>query len=204
MGWANVIVLAWGRKYSNTDWFDSPTHVRINTRRHREKLAIVHRGKYNNKVCNRLSHDVFTSVVDSDVSTAYCYSQCILHQAMRSTGCASQWSAVIGGFQSSSFRWKNWRLGLKWLPRRFADIPGTGLLLFFLIVGIHASGISIPLFLLTVIRVKSCVDSFLEPTGAPMWVLINNLYFVPKRVVAGLIDQGLCQTDHMGHLTSSS
>ena len=38
-----------------------------------------------------------------------------------------------------------------------------------------------------VIRVKSYVDSFLDPTGIPVWVLINKLYLVPKWVVAGLI-----------------
>ena len=37
-----------------------------------------------------------------------------------------------------------------------------------------------------VIRVKSYVDSFPDPTGVPVWVSINKLYLVPKRVVAGL------------------
>ena len=38
-----------------------------------------------------------------------------------------------------------------------------------------------------VIRVKSCVDSFLDPTGVPVWVSINKLYLVPKRIMAGLV-----------------
>ena len=38
-----------------------------------------------------------------------------------------------------------------------------------------------------VIRVKSYVDSFLDPTGIPVWVSIKNFYLVPKRVVASLI-----------------
>ena len=38
-----------------------------------------------------------------------------------------------------------------------------------------------------VIRVKSYVDSFLDPTGVPVRVSINKLYLVPKRVMAGLV-----------------
>ena len=38
-----------------------------------------------------------------------------------------------------------------------------------------------------VIRVKSYVDSFLDPTGVPVRVSINNLYLVPKRIMAGLV-----------------
>ena len=37
-----------------------------------------------------------------------------------------------------------------------------------------------------VIRVKSYVNSFLDPSGVPVRVSINKLYLVPKRVVAGL------------------
>ena len=71
---------------------------------------------------------------------------------MRSTGCASpyesRWSAVIGAFQSSLFRCE-----VVSREVRFEVVPSavrwcTGLLLCFLIVGIHASGISIPLSLL--------------------------------------------------------
>ena len=38
-----------------------------------------------------------------------------------------------------------------------------------------------------VIRVKSYVDSFLDPTGVPVWASINKRYLVPKRVVTGLV-----------------
>ena len=36
-------------------------------------------------------------------------------------------------------------------------------------------------------RVKSYVNSFLDPSGAPVTVSINKLYLVPKRVKAGLV-----------------
>jgi len=39
-----------------------------------EKVVVVHRGRCNNKMYYRLSHDVVTLDVDRDVSTAYCYS----------------------------------------------------------------------------------------------------------------------------------
>ena len=38
-----------------------------------------------------------------------------------------------------------------------------------------------------VIRVKSCVNSFLDPSGVPVRVSINKLYLIPKRVMAGLV-----------------
>ena len=38
-----------------------------------------------------------------------------------------------------------------------------------------------------VVRVKSYVNSFLDPSGVPVRVSINKLYLVPKRVVAGLV-----------------
>ena len=38
-----------------------------------------------------------------------------------------------------------------------------------------------------VIMVKSYVNSFLDPSGVPVRVLINKLYLVPKRVMAGLV-----------------
>jgi len=37
-----------------------------------EKVVVIHRGRCNNKVYYRLSHDVVTWDVDYDVSTAYC------------------------------------------------------------------------------------------------------------------------------------
>ena len=38
-----------------------------------------------------------------------------------------------------------------------------------------------------VIRVKSYMNSFLDPSGVPVRVSINKLYLVAKRVVAGLV-----------------
>ena len=38
-----------------------------------------------------------------------------------------------------------------------------------------------------VIRVKSSVNSFLDPSGVPVRVSINKLYLVPKQVMAGLV-----------------
>ena len=99
---------------------------------------------------------------------------------MRSTGYAvpfiSRWLAVIGAFRSSLF----WREVIPSVVRCC-----TVFLLCFLIVGIHASGISaIPV---DVMRVKSYVNSFLDPSGVPVRVSVNKLYLVPKRVVAGLV-----------------
>ena len=37
-----------------------------------EEKVVVHRGRCNNKMYYRLSHDVVTLDVDRDVSTAYC------------------------------------------------------------------------------------------------------------------------------------
>ena len=37
------------------------------------------------------------------------------------------------------------------------------------------------------VRVKSYVESFLDPTGVPVRVSINKLYLVPKRIMAGLV-----------------
>ena len=38
-----------------------------------------------------------------------------------------------------------------------------------------------------VIRVKSYVDSFLDPTGVSVRVLINKLYLIPKRIMGSLV-----------------
>ena len=51
----------------------------------------------------------------------------------------------------------------------------------------NASGISIPLSPVGVIRVKSYADSFLDPAGVPVKVSINKLYLVPKRIMVGLV-----------------
>ena len=53
-----------------------------------------------------------------------------------------------------------------------------------------------------VISVKSYVDSFLDPTGLPVRVSINKLYFVPKRIMTGLVGMlrnggGLGRTSHI-------
>ena len=38
-----------------------------------------------------------------------------------------------------------------------------------------------------VIRVKSYVNSFLDPSGVPVRVSINKFYLIPKQVMAGLV-----------------
>ena len=38
-----------------------------------------------------------------------------------------------------------------------------------------------------VIRVKSYLDSFIEPTCVPMKILINKLDLVPSQILAGLV-----------------
>ena len=59
-------------------------------------------------------------------------------------------------------------------------------LLCFLIVGIHASGISIPLFSpVDVMRVKSCADILTDPTCVPLTISINKLGPVRNWIVAG-------------------
>ena len=42
-----------------------------------------------------------------------------------------------------------------------------------------------------VIRVKSYMESFLDPMGVPVRVSVNKLYLVPKRIMAGLVDVGV-------------
>ena len=93
---------------------------------------------------NRLSHGMSHVDVDRDVSTP--------HQAMVSTDCVTEyvapWFVLIGAFRSSlrlfligGFQFLSFRLGI--VPS--AVRLGTDRLLCCLIVGIHASGISIPL-----------------------------------------------------------
>ena len=38
-----------------------------------------------------------------------------------------------------------------------------------------------------VVRVKSCVNYLFDPTCVPMRIAIDKLYFVPKRVVSGVV-----------------
>ena len=66
---------------------------------------------------------------------------------------------------------------------------GTEWVLCCLIVGIHASRISIPLSLLmlSVVSVKSYLNSLFNPTCVPMRVSINKLNFFPERIVPGHI-----------------
>ena len=94
---------------------------------------------------------------------------------MRSTGYAvpfiSPWLAVIGAFRSSLFCPLLYRFPVVFLDHghpRFGNFNSA-----------------IPV---DVIRVKSYVNSFLDPSGVPVRVSINKLYLVPKRVVAGLVD----------------
>lgn len=91
-----------------------------------------------------------------------------------------QWSPVIGGFGSPLFHWVviSWEVWFKVVPS--AVCWHTSVLLCFLIVDIHASGISIPLSLLMLFG------------WSLMWIAsftlvsINKLYLIPKQVVASL------------------
>ena len=38
-----------------------------------------------------------------------------------------------------------------------------------------------------VVRVKSYVNRLFDPTCVPMWITINKLYLVPKRIVSGVV-----------------
>lgn len=60
------------------------------------------------------------------------------------------------------------------------------LLLCFLIVDIHASGILIP-HSVEVIRLRSSVDSFLDITSLPVRISINKLDFLQNWIVGGLM-----------------
>ena len=111
-------------------------------------------------------------------------------QAMRSTGYPSPYkarcsamigwfsTAVIGEFRSSLVRW-------------FVS-PGDrcrmALLLFcFLTVGIHASKnfyFTVPV---NVVRVKSYVSRLFDLACVTNRITINKLYFIPKRVVSGVV-----------------
>ena len=109
---------------------------------------------------------------------------------MRSTACASpyvsRWSAVIGAFQSSLFWWE-----VVSRKVRFEVVPPSGLQTYqspvvFLDRWYPRFGTFNSVVPLDVIRVKSYLDSFVVPTGVPVWVFINKLYLVLKRVVADL------------------
>ena len=60
------------------------------------------------------------------------------------------------------------------------------LLLCFLIVGIHASGIYMN-STFNVVRVKSYVNHLFDPASVTVKITINRLYFIPKRVVSGVV-----------------
>jgi len=72
-------------------------------------------------------------------------------------------TAVIGAFRSSLFRW----------VVLSAVLFLAAFLLCFLIVGIHASGISIPLSLL-----MSYVNRLFDPVFVQLWLMIKKL---PKK-----------------------
>ena len=55
-----------------------------------------------------------------------------------------------------------------------------------LIVGIHASGISVSIPV-GIVRVNSYVNSFLNSTRVPVRVSGNKRNFVPERIMPGLI-----------------
>ena len=87
------------------------------------------------------------------------------------------WRAVIGGFRSSLF----WR-----------EVVPSGPLLYrfpvvFLNRGYPCFGNFNSAIPVDVIRVKSYVNNFLDPSGVPVRVSIKKLYLVPKRVMAGLV-----------------
>ena len=83
------------------------------------------------------------------------------------------WFAAIGAFRSSLL----FRL-LDVVPSQVRFV--VVLLLCFLIVGIQASGILIPLSI-DVIRMKFYMDSLFDPTCVPVRVTINKLNFFPNR-----------------------
>ena len=102
---------------------------------------------------------------------------------MRSTGYAvafiSRWLAVIGAFNS-----------ILTVLARSCSLSGPLLYRFpvvFLDRGHPRFGNFNSAIPVDVIRVKSYVNSFLDPSGVPVRVSINKLYLVPKRVVAGLV-----------------
>ena len=39
-----------------------------------------------------------------------------------------------------------------------------------------------------VVRVKSCVNHLFDPASEPIRITINKLYFVPKRIVCGVVN----------------
>ena len=83
------------------------------------------------------------------------------------------WFAAIGAFRSSLL----FRL-LDVVPSQVHFVVDR--LLCFLIVGIQASGISIPISI-DVITMKSYMDSLFDPTCVLMRVTINKLNFFPNR-----------------------
>ena len=101
---------------------------------------------------------------------------------MRSTGYAvsfiSRWWAVIGAFRSSLFLARSCSLSGPLLYRFPVVFLDRGHPRF----GNFNSAIPVD-----VIRVKSYVNSFLDPSGVPVRVSINKLYLVPQRVMAGLV-----------------
>ena len=115
---------------------------------------------------------------------------------MRSTGHAwsyKAWcSAVISCFSTALIGAFRSLLFTQWFAPSAVRCRTALLLLCFLIVGIHASGIFIPLSLLItipvdVVRVKSYVNCLFDPARVVIWVTINKLYFVPERLVSGVV-----------------
>ena len=97
---------------------------------------------------------------------------------MRSTGYTvpfiSRWWAVIGAFRSSLF-WREVVPSMCRFPVVFLDHGNPRF-------GNFNSDIPVD-----VIRVKSYVNSLLDPSGVPVKVSINKLYLIPKRVMAGFV-----------------
>ena len=121
--------------------------------------------------------------VDRDISTAYCWSSsadvvdwldmCLI---ISSTVAVCDWCfrsllwlLMIGGFRSST------------VPS--VVLCGTDGLLCFDCrhPPFWNFNSAIPI---DVVRVKSSVDGFFNPTGVPMWVSVNKFNLVPKRIMS--------------------
>ena len=133
-----------------------------------EKVVVIHRGRCNNKVYYRLSHDVVTWDVDRDVSTTC---QASSAQGMKSTdGTASfklQRSAVIGAFRSSH---------CSIVPASSCTLSGAVLyrspVVEYFDRGHRCFRNFNSIIAVDVIRVRSYLDSFLDPTCVPVRMMM--------------------------------
>ncbi|KAL9966379.1 hypothetical protein ACROYT_G024441 [Oculina patagonica] len=110
-----------------------------------------------------------------------------IHQAIRSTGCAKTYkarcravigwflTAVIGAFRSSLFL----------CPVVPSAVRCRTVLLLFFDRGHPCFRNFNSIIPVDIIRVKSYVNCLFDPAFVPVWVTINKLYLIPKRVVPG-------------------